>query len=149
MSIKLSKEEVLRLSENPNNMIVSDVLKDRLPSDFYREPVDIGVIRAHVVLDGDDLSFNLSSYEATSTEHTITGAASKEDGLKLMSVTTSGVKGVEIVSGVNTPVKSIQASPQNTKISVDFNDWNGSQECIVTLTLTNTTNNETEKILNG
>lgn len=148
MSIKLSKEEVIRLDENPNNMIVSDVLKDRLPNDFYREPVDIGVVRVHIDLGGDDLSFSLSSYENQAGTYTINGTASKEDGLKLVTAASNEVRSVSILRGVNNIVKTIEGTPDTTKIAVDFTDWNGSQECIVTLTLSEDQNNPTE-ILNG
>ena len=132
MSIKLTKEEIV--ASNPNNMIVSDVLKDRLPNNFYEEAPTAGAVRVNLVSHEAAILFSLSSIETTNKSWSVTGTATKSDGLELISASEDSWKTINIIKGTDTIVRSMNIPSDSLKISIDFPDWATAQECIVTLT---------------
>ena len=123
--------------ENPNNMIVSDVLKGRLPEEFYEtiqeEDQDIRIV---LTGESDYKAFlKLTSTHENSSGWSLLGVTTKLNALKLMKTKREAWKSVTIMYGATETVKEMKIKTEKFKIGVDFADPNVgySSECLVSL----------------
>ena len=123
--------------DNPNNMIVSDVLKGRLPDEFYEEILEKDQDIRIVLTGGNDYKafLKLTSTHETEKGWSLIGVTTKINALKLMKTQRAAWTAVAIMYGSTEVVKKMKVNTDKFKIGIDFPDSNiaYSSECIVTL----------------
>ncbi len=123
--------------DNPNNMIVSDVLKGRLPDEFYEEILEKDQDIRIVLTGGNDYKafLKLTSTHETEKGWSLIGVTTKINALKLMKTQRAAWTAVAIMYGSTEVVKEMKVNTDKFKIGIDFPDANiaYSSECIVTL----------------
>ena len=125
------------IEENPNNMIVSDVLKGRLPDEFYEEILERDE-DIRIVLQGqsDYKAFlKLTSSHETPRGWSIMGITTKINALKIMKTQRNAWNHVAIMYGATDTIKKMNIDTEKFKIGVDFPsaDMTYKGECIVTI----------------
>ena len=123
--------------DNPNNMIVSDVLKGRLPDEFYEEILEKDQDIRIVLTGGNDYKaiLKLTSTHETEKGWSLIGMTTKINALKLMKTQRNAWNTVAIMYGSTEVVKEMRINSDRFKIGIDFPDANiaYSSECTVTL----------------
>ena len=123
--------------ENPNNMIVSDVLKGRLPEQFFEEIQEKDQdVRVVLTGTGENKTFlKITSMHESDKGWSIVGVTTKLNALKVMRSTRETWRNIAVMYGATDVIKEMKINLDNFRMGVDFPDPGGSynSDCVVTL----------------
>lgn len=127
-----------RTLKNPNNMIVSDVLKDLLPPELYEEPENKGTLKVRLVSKDLETAIiaTLDSFHTSNDSWTITGKTTKKNALSLITNSDTSWLTVSLFEGQDEPLKEIIVNQDTFTAGVQFPEglWNeNAPNCSITM----------------
>ena len=113
MSTK-EEQEWERISENPNNMIVSDVLKPLLPDEYYKEEIDNdGTIKAILESDDKKVTFKVTSLERNKDGWILISTTSKRNAIEMFKNAAADWKSLRVVLGIDEVLTTLPVDGKN------------------------------------
>ena len=79
MSTESGNAEWARIEKNPNNMIVSDVLKERLADEYYEEPTNDGPVKVILSDAETKVVMKLTAVETSQKGWTVIASTTKKN----------------------------------------------------------------------
>ena len=113
MSTKDEKEWE-RINANPNNMIVSDVLKPMLPDEYYKEAIDNdGTIKAVLESDDKKITFKVTSLERNANGWVLISTTSKRNAIEMIRNSTTEWSSLRVTLGVDEELTTLPVEGKN------------------------------------
>lgn len=128
-------DEWARVAQNPDNMIVSDSLRESIeklmaPDDLASESMPIAVFQT----ESEEVQVTLLRIQQTSKGWTIVGVASLSAGIKVLQTDCALWKKAAVLHGGDSAVWSRELSSGDIRVDVDFPAITG--DCTITLGFT-------------
>jgi hypothetical protein len=123
MSSDVEKDEWARIEKNPNNMIVSDVLKDRLSDEYYEEPTNDGPVK--VILstqDGNSIVMKLTAVEENPNGWSVIAATTKKNAIKVIKNPNVAWDNLKIAMGKDEVLREFKVEKEKVSLTVSLPD---------------------------
>ena len=122
MSTKSGQAEWERIEKNPNNMIVSDVLKERLADEYYEEPTNDGPIK--VVLSANDMRvvMKLTAVENNQNGWTVIASTTKKNAIRILKQPNEFWDEVKITMGQDSVLREMALDKKKVSLTISLPD---------------------------
>ena len=122
MSTEYGKAEWARIEKNPNNMIVSDVLKERLADEYYDEPTNDGPVK--VVLSSSDMKviMKLTAIENHQKGWTVIASTTKKNAIRILKRPNDFWDDVKITMGKDDILRELPLDKEKISLTVSLPD---------------------------
>ena len=122
MSTKSGQAEWERIEKNPNNMIVSDVLKERLADEYYEEPTNEGPIK--VVLSANDMRvvMKLTAVENNQNGWTVIASTTKKNAIRILKQPNEFWDEVKITMGQDSVLREMALDKKKVSLTISLPD---------------------------
>lgn len=128
-------DEWARVAQNPDNMLVSDSLRESIEKLMSSDtPASESIPVAVVQSDSDEVQMTLLRVEQTPKGWALVGITSVSEGVKILQVNRESWKKAVILQGEDTVVWSRELSNGDVRMDVDFPVTEGT--CTITLGFT-------------
>ncbi len=140
MSTESGNAEWARIEKNPNNMIVSDVLKERLADEYYEEPTNDGPVKVILSDAETKVVMKLTAVESSQKGWTVIASTTKKNAIRILKKTNESWDDVKIMMGKDDILKELQLDKEKVSLTVSLPDQTlggvGS-DSVVTITQSN------------
>lgn len=122
MSTKSDETEWERIEKNPNNMIVSDILKERLADEYYEEPTNDGPIK--VVLSANDMRviMKLTAVENNQNGWTVIASTTKKNAIRILKQSNEFWDEVKITMGQDDVLREMSLDKKKVSLTISLPD---------------------------
>jgi hypothetical protein len=122
MSTKPDQAEWERIEKNPNNMIVSDILKERLADEYYEEPTNDGPIK--VVLSANDMRviMKLTAVENNQNGWTVIASTTKKNAIRILKQPNEFWDEVKITMGQDDVLREMALDKKKVSLTISLPD---------------------------
>ena len=122
MSTESGKAEWARIEKNPNNMIVSDVLKERLADEYYEEPTNDGPVKVILSDAETKVVMKLTAVESSQKGWTVIASTTKKNAIRILKKTNESWDDVKIMMGKDSILKEMQLDKETVSLTVSLPD---------------------------
>ena len=122
MSTESGNAEWARIEKNPNNMIVSDVLKERLADEYYEEPTNDGPVKVILSDAETKVVMKLTAVETSQKGWTVIASTTKKNAIRILKKTNESWDDVKITMGKDSILKEMQLDKEKVSLTVSLPD---------------------------
>ena len=122
MSTESGNAEWARIEKNPNNMIVSDVLKERLADEYYEEPTNDGPVKVILSDAETKVVMKLTAVETSQKGWTVNASTTKKNAIRILKKTNESWDDVKITMGKDNILKEMQLDKEKVSLTVSLPD---------------------------
>ena len=122
MSTESGNAEWARIEKNPNNMIVSDVLKERLADEYYEEPTNDGPVKVILSDAETKVVMKLTAVESSQKGWTVIASTTKKNAIRILKKTNESWDDVKIMMGKDDILKEMQLDKEKVSLTVSLPD---------------------------
>ena len=122
MSTESGNAEWARIEKNPNNMIVSDVLKERLADEYYEEPTNDGPVKVILSDAETKVVMKLTAVESRQKGWTVIASTTKKNAIRILKKTNESWDDVKIMMGKDDILKELQLDKEKVSLTVSLPD---------------------------
>ena len=122
MSTESGNAEWARIEKNPNNMIVSDVLKERLADEYYEEPTNDGPVKVILSDAETKVVMKLTAVETSQKGWTVIASTTKKNAIRILKKTNESWDDVKITMGKDNILKEMQLDKEKVSLTVSLPD---------------------------
>ena len=140
MSTESGNAEWARIEKNPNNMIVSDVLKERLADEYYEEPTNEGPVKVVLSSPETKVVMKLTAVESSQKGWTVIASTTKKNAIRILKKANESWDDVKITMGKDDVLRTLQLDKEKVSLTVSLPDQTlGSvgSDSVVTITQSN------------